>query len=525
MYPPRYFAPRYFAPRYFISALAPPGAGVAILIDGANQTVRLLANTFTYKDRLEQRTSVNFKLVNKTGPPYYRPAVGQKVEAFIDGLRVFTGSIDKFKESEPNRGEGNFYTVQCVSLDQVLDRFVVFKKYEGIKAGDIVKDIIDNFVPATEGITTNGVQDGFTLGKVVFGYVRVSDALRELADLVGFSWYVDNDYDLKFFAVGTFRASFNIRGAPFTGTDNYRRLIIDRSRTKYRNKQYVRAGKDTTDVLTENFAGDGDRQTFTLAYEVSDVITPIVEVDTGGGFVTKTVGIRGIDDPDDFDWYYRTEEKELTQKGADSALAGSDTLRVTYRGLFPIIVLRTDSSEIASRSTVEGGSGEYNDVIDDNSIESSDFAEEKGDGLLRRFGSIPTKLNFETDIDRIRAGDTIGVQIINQGPDLERAMYLVDSVSGVDRDAKIIRYQIRALSGEHLGGWARFWRKLKEAGREFNLREGETLQVLNLAEETLELDESFNTTDALEDEDNDTFTGWPWGTAVWGVNSWGAPPV
>lgn len=526
MFPSRYFAPRYFAPRYFTSAVAPPGAGVALIIDGLNETDRLRWNSVRWDDRLEQRTNLGFVLVDQTSPPYYRPAVGQPVRLFVDGREIFSGSIDKFIDDEPIKNKGIFYTVKCVSLDQILDRFLVFKTYENIDADEIVKDIIENFVPASEAMTTNGVLPAFTLGKIVFGYRTVTQCLDELSDLTGFSWFVDEDRDLQFFAPGQFMSGFNIRDLP-TGapTFNYRKLRIDRSRTKYRNKQYIRAGLDTTDLQTENFAGDGERQTFTLGFEVSDDATPIITLDTGGGPVVQTVGIRGIDDDASFDWYYRTTEKEITQKSADTAIASTDILQVQYFGLFPIVVLRTLPSEIASRSAVEGGSGIYENVIDDNSIESGDFAEEKGDGLLRRFGEIPTKLIFETDVDGLRAGQCMGVQLQNRGADVDRFLYLIDSVKGVDVDALIMRYQIRALSGEHLGGWARFWRKLKEAGRVFNLREGETLQILNQADEILEIDEVFNQVDALEDEDDDTLTCWHWEFATWGRSCWGPPPV
>ena len=195
--------------------------------------------------------------------------------------------------------------------------------------------------------------------------------------------------------------------------------------------------------------------------------------------------------------------------------------------MFPIVTLRTDASEIASRSIVEGNSGIYENVVDDKSIESGDFAEQKGDGLLECFGKIPAVVNFETDTDGLRAGDLMGVDLPSRAinDDVTRGLFLIDSIKGRDVDAQTMRYQIVALSGQHLGGWVRFWEKLKEAGREFNLREGETLQILNVADENLEIAEAFTQLDSLEAEDDDTLTNWRWGFATWDKSAWGGPPV
>jgi len=500
---------------------------VEVYIDGTDRSEYLKAGGgFSWSDELSKRSTCKCRLVVEGPTPYYRPLVGETFEAYINSTLVFGGSIHSIKEREPQKGNGVIYDLEPVNYNYILDRFVVFRKYEGLKAGDIVKDIIDRFIPDDEGITYTGVQDGFSLGKVVFGYRKASDCIKELADIVGFAWYVDENKDLQFFDRTTFSAPFSLADNSY----NYRNLRITRTRTQYRNKQYIRAGFDTTDSQTEQFAGDGKRKSFEVVYPVagSPEPAPVITLDTGGGPAAQTVGIRGIDDDTAFDWYYRAQDKTISQKPTGTAISSTDTLSVTYRGLFPIIVLRNNNAEIVARQAIEGGSGIYENVVDDNSIESSDFAEEKADGLLDLLGDgVPTNIEYETDDAGLRAGQLQGIDLPTRGTDLDEKTYLIESVKTVDIDGKLLRYKVKAVSGDHVGSWAEFYKKLFDAGRDYSLREGETLQVLNLAEEDIELTETYTQADALIDEDDDPYTRLKFGTtgATWGKAFWGAPPV
>ncbi len=269
------FSPFYFGSRYFGADYWPPAkiSGPQVLIGGVDRTG--LLQQLSWSDRLEARSTLNFKLRALGPTPYYRPAVGERVEFSnfnaSGNILKFVGSIDSFKEKEPLGivDQVNFYDVKCVSLDAVLDRFHANKRYTGPQpAGEIVRDLIANFVPDAENITVNGVDDGLDVQTIVFGRKRISDCLRDLADLIGFEWYVDVFGDLKFFNRLTFTAPFSVE----KGGGLYRNANVSRDRSRLRNVQYIRAGQDRTDEQVENFAGDDELTSFNTTYPIAEIV-------------------------------------------------------------------------------------------------------------------------------------------------------------------------------------------------------------------------------------------------------------
>lgn len=488
--------------------------GVRLLIDNVDRTSFLKTNTLQFSDKLEGRGTCGFTLVATT-KPYYRPQVGEVVELLQEETTVYKGTIEDFTEREPGlRDVAMFFAVSAVDFSQKMDRFVVAKIYDGDLAGDIIKDMIDIFVNSVgESIGIGGVQDGLLIERVVFGYRKVSDCLRDLSKLIGFSWYVDFNEVLNFFDRTTFAAPFGLS----SGSDNFRKLKIKRKRSQYRNIEYIRAGEDLTDPQTEEFAGDDERQTFTLAFEAGD--EPTIKVNA----VAKTIGIRGEDDETAFDWFWRKADKEVTQKKTDTPLATTDVLQVVYQGLFPIVAIAEDVAQIADRSSIEGGSGIYEHVIDDDSIETREFALQKAEGVLRRFGDIPEIIGFETDSGGLRSGMLMPVLLPDHDLDGD---FLIDSVRArivEEAGGRFFRYTVKGLSGEHLGSWVDFYRSLQNAGRTFKLREGETLTLIRKELEDVILNESFNKTDPLGALDDDPYTGAQFGTITGSVTrgTWG----
>ena len=227
--------------------------------------------------------------------------------------------------------------------------------------------------------------------------------------------------------------------------------------------------------------------------------------------VAKTVGIRGVDTGKDF--YWSKFEKEITQDDSGTSLLSTDDLDVTYQGFVPIIVQALNATEISDRLAIEGGTGVYEDIVDDPSIENNELALQKVNGMLRRFGIIPEIVTFETDRAGLRSGQLLTINLPEYGLD---DTYLVDNVDISDVDAKILRYRITALSGEHLGGWHEFFRKLADIGREFTINDNELLLLLRQFDELITITDAFNTTDALEDFKDDPYSCWLVGSAVVG---------
>ena len=496
---------------------------VGLFIDDIDRTGLLKIDTLNLKDRQEGRKTLSFTLVEKGATPfvdYIFFEVGNPIKLIDDaGNIIFAGSIETDKEVETVKTTGLFTPIQCSDHTAIFDRYLAAKIEEQQSAGDMVKDLVSEFIPAAENINTNDVQAGIVVDRAVFGFRKMSDVMSDLSKITAFSWFVDCNRRLQFYARSTFPAPFTITD----GSANFRKISRQRKRSQYRNRQFVRGGRDTTDQRQDDFAGDADRKTFTLQFELAE----LVEIKVNSVVVAAVdIGIRGIDNEADFEWLVKKGDKEVTQGSGETALKSNEFLEVTYKGLFPIIVISEDTGEIASRSVIEDGPGIYENIEDDDSIESRDFAIQKANGLLGRFGEIPEIVRFETDIAiepnafKLRSGQLISITIARLNIS---GTFLIDEVSAKDIKARFLRYTVTCLSGQHLGSWFEFFRKLEDAGRSFKLNEGESLLLPRQFTEGIELTEAFNTVDALKPSSEDNTSCWTWGFAVWSKTPWCTP--
>lgn len=440
-------------------------------IAGIDKTSLVQVDSLSITDELNSRNTCTFSLLDTIGA--YRPAIGAAVAIADGATKYFTGTIDRIVELQLMGTSTLAYSVECVDYNQVCDRHLVAAVYENQTLKQIVEDIVTDCLTG-ESITTTNVETGPTITKAVFNYKYVNEVFNELAELTGYSWYIDYDKDLHFFARET-----NV--APFSLTDdsrNYRDVQVTKTREQYRNKQYVRAGQDITDQQTAEKPTpkpDGVTKTFVLKYPVAQV--PTVEVNS----VAQTVGIRDVDSGKQ--WYWSKGDNTITQDNSEAVLTDTDVLEVTYYGLFPILIQTQLDQEIATRVTAEGGSGIYEAIDEDGNIDKQDLAIDKAAGLLRKYGSIPQIVEFETDADGLAAGQLLTINITAHNLN---GQYLIDSVAAQDKSGIFLRYRVRALSGESLGGWVEFFRKLAAAGKTYVIRENEVLiLVRNLTDQVI----------------------------------------
>lgn len=432
---------------------------LTLTIHGTDRTSFFQRNSLQVSDKLNSRNSCSFDIVDPAGA--YRPTVGQVVTIVKGATTVFAGTIDDYEEEQLGNSALQ-YNIECVDYNQICDRHTVKEVYTSQTLRAIVLDIVATEM-STEGINTTNVETGPTIDKWIFNYETVTDAFNTLAELSGMSWWLDYSKNLHFRE----RASI---GAPFALTDsslNYRHVKIRRNREQYRNRQFIRAGKDLTDSRTESFKGDGTAQAYTLKFPPGT--EPTVTVD--GSTVAGDVGIRGVESGKD--WYWNKYDPIFTQDDGATPLSSTQTLAVTYQGLFPVVVQADNEPEQISRAAVEGGSGLYEMVRDEPNIDDSDAAIQFAGGLLRRYATIPDIIEFETDADGLAAGQLISINVTAHSL---AGTYLIESVSTKDVGMRSnIRYTVTALSGESFGGWIKFFRDLINQGRKFVVQDNEVL--------------------------------------------------
>lgn len=457
---------------------------IVLTIAGVNRTSMFQAKSFTYKDELNSRNTCAFDILDPAGT--YVPDIGNTI-SIVDGATThYAGTITGRRKNKKPGHIAILTRVRSSDYNQYADRHRVAAVFDNAKLGDIVDTIITDYL-AADGVTIAAglAGTGPIIMRISFNRVKVSDAFNELATISGWSWNIGYDKVLTFAP----RASI---GAPVGVTDTNGvaletdPLTVEENTGQYRNSQTINAGTDLTASRTDDFVGDGTRQTFTLPFPVGEAPTSIT-VDA----VAETIGIRSVDTGKD--WYWSKGDPNITQDAGGTPLTSSNTLAVTYKGLFPIVEQAQDDAEITARKAIEGGSGIWESVESQPQIDNVDLAHDLAAGLLRRF-PIPEIVQYKTDQAGLAAGQ---LQLINIPALGLNTQYLIERVEARDMDGQFLRYSITAVSGEALGGWKQFFNKIINAGKTFVIRDNEVVVLLRAYCEQVTVLDNLSAVDAV----------------------------
>ena len=403
--------------------------------------------------------------------------VGQEVLIYDGVTLIFGGTIDTYS-LEYLRGSGGSgsrkrYNISAVDFNQITDRRRVAATYENKTVSYIVNDLVTNYLNG-ENITVGTISKGtLTISQAVFNYITVAQAFDFIRDAAGgdLNWNIDYTKELSFFQ----RADNT--GDSFDDSNTYN-IKIKETRKDYRNSQLVRAGDSTTEVQVKEVASpkpDGESRTFTHRFPLATKPTIYVN---DVAISDSDVGINGLDISKK--WYWQKNSRQITQDETETVLSATDTLTTSYQGLKPIIVQADNPASQNDRAFIEGGTGIYQMVDNQKSLDNKDAALEYANGLLVRYGTIPRNITITTDSTR-NAGELIQVQSNNLGINED---FLITNAQAYDFDGcGTLRYTISGASGEDVGTWVEFFRSLTTGG-DLSIKENEVLVLLQTIQET-----------------------------------------
>jgi hypothetical protein len=422
---------------------------------------RALIGSFALTDNINARSTCTFNII--TDEPI---TVGQEVLVYDGLVKVFGGTIETFNLSYL-RGQGGIrklYALNCLDFNAILDRRLIGETYVDKTVGFIVNDIVNNFLVG-EGITVSTITNSTEVIKqAVFNYVTVSDAFNFIRNTTGLNYNINFDKQLSFFL------NEDNQGNQITD-DNCFTMSLQETRQEYRNTQYVRAGDSTTEVQVKEVPSpkpDGESKTFTLRFPVATVPTIYIN---DVAINSADVGINGLDR--DKKWYWQKNSRTITQDDTEVTLT-TQTLSVSYQGLKPIIVRAENPLGQSERSNIEGGTGIYEQIYTELSIDNKNAARDLANGLLKKYGEIPRTITIST-FEKRNAGEIIRVTSNNLGISED---YLITSVSAMLDDVGNYVYTLSGASGEDLGGWVEFFRSMMPKG-DLTIRENEVLVKIN----------------------------------------------
>ncbi len=491
-----------------------PGApeGLALRIGPRTDALQyLFYRSWRIQEQLNGRNTCSCTLLAADG---FAPVRGQEFVLSLTEQGVttilFAGSIFERKVRFLSEGRNDYVLIEleCTDWNRLADRRKIGEVYEGKTLGFIVRDIVAQTL-AAEGLTANGVEEGPVLTKVVFPNLSVQQAFDQLSEATGYYFNIDYLKDLKVFQRTSSQAPFAIVNGVNAVFRDFREA---QSLAQYRNSEFVDGGKGLTALRTESFKGDGTRRSWDTEYPLASMPTLYInsiQVDPA------RIGIRGVEDDKAF--YWAKGETAVGQAASVASvtqppLTATDILTVQYIGLFDIATEIIDFAKVAERQAIEGGTGLYEHVHVEDSLDGADVVAAKGLGLLKRYG-LSSDVEFETDADGLAIGQELPITISELG--ITNQPYLITAMEIESLVLSERRYRVRASTGEVKDTFKTFWQKVFEKNP-ITIREEAVVQTVSPLFETAMVGEVLTATLA-DYADRD------WGDSEMGVDEWANP--
>ena len=208
------------------------------LITIGGEEVNYIGGSLRIVHSVANRCNANFKIESdvhldlKEGSPVY---------IRIGGKDHFRGVLMKPVETWPGPFNRE-YSVDASCFEYLAERRIMAASYQNMTLGEIVEDIVDNFL-AADGVTKGTIATGPMATEAVFSYVFVADALDKLAERANFRWHIDRNRALTFGPVDLNPAPFDL-----DNIDEYAdKARVSKGNRDYRNRQYIFGGKAETE--------------------------------------------------------------------------------------------------------------------------------------------------------------------------------------------------------------------------------------------------------------------------------------
>jgi hypothetical protein len=451
----------------------------------------------TVSDHVNERSTASVVLLDSSGTLHFSRGVGVRVTN-DQGEPLFTGFVDTATESRLGLGGVREHQLECVDLHYLADKRLIARGYTNETADDIVRSILADYLEP-EGVTEGRVEPASLVRGVTFNYVPVADALTTLAQRQGFWWRITPAGELDFAPPLPTQEPFTVdatvvrasNGVFTTDSEDYPvltpaldledlalagTLVVQRHGHSYRNRQWVKGGRDRTDPQVEVQVGDGERRVFVVGFPIAE--EPSVEVDRGSGFVAETVGAAGISTGKQ--WVFSFGSTSLTQDESGSVLSAAHRVRVSYVGLFDVIARVEDGALQSAQALLEGGTGVVERVAFDRTSESRLQAFQYAGDLLEYYGRGNTVVRFATRELVFEPGVTERVSCASFGLVNQEALCVSVERFSVGGEERLVA---TLVVGPVEGSWAQWFATVSRRLDTLGAVGGSEVEVVTLLEE------------------------------------------
>jgi hypothetical protein len=361
-----------------------------VYIDTVDKTDRIITDTFSITDEIDETPSVcNFQ-INVYEGETYSPNIGSDVIIYFDDDVYYSGKIimidnvgDRFSQR---------IAITCKDNTILLDNILITKRYTDTTVEDIIADIISDTRFGGAITDTNVVAD-IEITSITFNTISTTKCIQKLADSIGYYWYIDENNDIHFFESNTAISPFNLNDTD----DNYIEDSLEYNLDLSQLKNYIRVkGGEKVSLSTKDYTTLGDGVTLNYSTVFKFSTTPTVSVDS----VAQTVGTEYLDEEDDYDCFWSFSEKKIRFKVAPDI---DDVIVFTGYPLTPITVLVEDTTSIDVY-------GLYEYTIENKSVRSTEEAKKLGNAQLTAYSNPILSLGFKTYKSGLKSGQNISVE-------------------------------------------------------------------------------------------------------------------
>ena len=363
---------------------------ITIQIDGTDRSSIIQFGSVSKTDAINQQTdTLNFSILYHAGQTF-RPETNSEVIMLDGATKVFAGKIYAVEKSIQGNGTVK-YTVKVKDYSYDLGRLLVVEGYENMTVEEIIADVLSTYA---SGFTGNNVSCTLDVVKVVFDRITVVEVLNRLAEMSGYSWYVDYDKDVHFFEKNTEPAPFNL----IDGDGNHIPETLQASDdfSQIRNRVFIKGGEIEGESRTETFDGNGTKKQFKLANKFAK--KPTVTVSS----VAKTVGVDYLDDEDSFDCFWDYNQSYIRFKDTTIPGAGTDNIEVSGIPLYRLVV------QVEEPFSMEQY-GIFEFAKTDKTIKSREAAVAMAKSEIQAYKDGLIEGSFETYTSGLRSGQVIRI--------------------------------------------------------------------------------------------------------------------
>lgn len=400
----------------------------SVTINGVERVQDIELQSLQIADQLnEQANTADFVLYDLHGLGV--PETDDEVIVRVNGVKLFAGTVVKTTYTQLGVLADKI-SINCVDHTRILDRHLVSATFTNMTDKEIIEAIVDQFV-FNVGVDAYYVSEGVTVSQISFNYIPASQAIKQLAELSARSWFIDYDKHIHYFPRQTLQAPFQITSAG----SYHKNLQLAKDSSRLRNRVFVRGGTEiTTDPITERVVADGERRTFNLAEKPHDIT---ITVDA----VPQTVGIKNIDEADDFDWLVNFQEKYIEAGTATLTPTSGQVVEISYNYDVPVLVSVEDAVSV-------GQNGIYEFAIIDSQIATTQQARDRAVAELTDYANDLVDATYTTYEPGIRSGMFQRITMANKDVDED---YLVNALTLRSLGGGRFVYEVKLTNAKTLG--------------------------------------------------------------------------